>query len=275
MAKVQIIPLGSSDAVTQMTIITLTTVVAKLVFKDTVKLERWICILLLLTGSIFIIVGLLDSVNHTGVCKNLNQNVTECTCAQNISKSTDEARLCRTTTVLGLVFGLSICLFQGFCAFFMLFCAVTLKDHVKDTLIIQFWYSVISLLFSTILMLLLEHKVLTIPSKLDGLMFLILHTLSAGTGQVLYIYIVRLLSILAISIILYSEVPQRTLAQYLIVPDLQPIKGERFDLAGCIIIAVGLLLPSCKQLICPPGGEENGADASELTPLVEDDKSHE
>ena len=269
MAKVEIVPLGSSDAVTQMTIITLSTLVAKLVFKETVKIEKWLCILLLLIGSCFIIAGLLQSVNHCQICLH-TKNVSQSTGAQNISLRPVTSHLCQTTTVLGLVFGLSICFFQGLCAFATLYCAVTLKDHVSDTLVIQFWYSTTSLLLSSTLMFIFEHEKINIPKKMDNLMLLLLHSFSAGTGQVLYIYIVRLLSILVISIILYSEVPLRTLTQYLIVPDLQPIKGQGFDLAGCIIITLGLVLPSCKQIVCP--GEREKADVDELTPLAEDNQ---
>ncbi len=284
-AKIEVIPLGNADAVTHVTATILSVMATMYVLREKVPLSKRLGIMLLLIGTCFIVVGLWDSVNHSNSLAHENhENGTQFIAMMHLETNKDHQamkakntsvtqvtnanaahRAIITNTTSGLLLGFALCFIQGLFDFLEVYFASTLKEHVEDEdpLIINFWNVTASLLFSLTCMLIFEYDELAIPTNNDDAMYFTIHIITAGVAQVLYVYLVKFLSLIAMSIIIYSEIPMKTLSQYLIVPELQPITGGIFDLAGCLIITVGLVIPFIPALKCTNEGQETAEESPE------------
>ncbi len=266
-AKIEVIPLGNADAVTHMTITMLSTGVTVLVLKEKVTFAKWLCIALLLLGTCLIIVGLWDSVDHLNVAYNRNEtgNMID-THALLVNGAQREIA---TKSISMLLFGFALCLIHGVCDFLEVYFAATLKEHVEnsDPIIINFWNVTISLLVSLTMMLVFEHNKLALPAKQDDIIYFLIHILTAGGAQVFYVYLVRFLSVMVFSLVIYSEIPMKTISQYMIVPGLQPVKGGLYDLTGCLVITVGLVVPFLPKSKCTEDDHKEIEKGTECEPL--------
>ncbi len=151
-----------------------------------------------------------------------------------------------------------------------MFCSKTLYDQVEDVQVLNFWCITGSIALSVLLMIGFEYKKLTLPSKLDDILFLSTHILATGVGQVLNFALIELLSFITIGIVMNLEIPMSMLCQYTVLAsNLQPIKGGMFDFIGTIIIIFGLLLPPVGELWSLKSRQKSqGEDGEEETELL-------
>ena len=229
--------------------------------------------MLCIIGSAFIVLGLTQSVHLVQAWRSDEQNSTAVSAGNfsiNITSSshTYHGRHIFTTNIDSFLLGLGICVLNGLSDVIYFYCSKTLNDHVEHVLVLDFWYLVGSIIFTSLLMLGLEHNRLTLPTQVDDIVFLTTHSLTTAVAHILNYVLLTLLPFIAIGILVNLEIPLAMLCQYVIVPQFQPIRGGVFDLCGTVLITAGLVLPSlgelwhwkCKQT------EQDGED-SELIPL--------
>ncbi len=124
-----------------------------------------------------------------------------------------------------------------------------------------FWLLSTSALVSSVLMLVFEYHKITLPHKTEDIIYLTVHSLSAGIAYLLVYVTVLLLPLVTFSIVTTSAIPMEIVCQYVIVTHLQPIKPGYVDLLGAIVITVGLILPPlgelCTQIKCKHKGTKD------------------
>ena len=277
-AKFEMIPLSSAQGLTYMASNILFILVGKLILKDTVHWRQAFGMILCMIGSALIILGLTRSVHFVHSLENSHfhrQNSTE---VLSKNSSVQETHLSQsfpkrhhhTTTMQYFLLGIGMSVLQGLTDVMYLYCSKTLNDHVDHILILHFWYLIGSILFSSLLMIGFERNRMTLPTQVDDIAFLTTYSLASAIALILNIIILTLLSFLTIGIFLNLEIPLAMLCQYLIVPQIQPIRGGVFDLCGSVLITIGLMLPSLGELWqwkCKRTHEQDDEDHAELIPL--------
>ncbi len=278
----------------------LSTLVGKLLLKEDLNFRKGISILLCIIGCGLILLGLISTVQFTqneskdtrhlhvyNESKDAIKNVTDyqgnfpsvnntCTNAMLHMNSEQpdvihqDQRNIRTTTIQGLIYGLFLCAANGIFSCIAMYCSTKMKDHVEDVLIFNFWYNLVSIIISGTMMLTVEWHHLTIPTKLDDIIYTVIHALTTASGQLLWFALISFISFLAITMFVNGETIVKILCQYFIFPELQPIKGGLFDFVGAIIITIGLIIPSVPELwqLYRRDKASDKSEDSESTPLA-------
>ncbi len=278
-ARFEVIPLSSADGIHLMVYTVLATLVGRLLLQEDIKMAKGLSVVLCIIGSSLIVMGLIStvesvkqeshisSVDNENISSPLYINIKNGTSGNNTgmlplpveySKTQQEPipvskernhRNINTTDTRTLLFGFALCASNGLLDCIAMYCSTLIKKHVDDVLIINFWYIMMSTTFSFVMMFAVEYKRLTLPSQWDDIMFLMAHALSTGFGYLLWSALIVFLSFVAISLIMNFEIPVKMLCQYVIFPQLQPIKGGIYDCVGAVVITVGLLIPSVGELL--------------------------
>ena len=256
-AKFEIIPLASAQAMQWMTYTLLTAIAGRLFLNEDVKMIKCMSLTLCLLGSGFIVFGLVTTVesiqNQHEVpnydCKDHAFNITgtnetfRINCTQIENRTSEDQHHIRTTTISGLLYGCALCIFTAFCDAIAFYCAVIVKDKVTDVLIVDFWYLVISMIFSFIMMLTVEYDKLKLPDQSNDILYLVGYCLTAAYAHLAWFALIKFVSFLAVTLFLNGQIPAAILFQYVLFKKLQPIKSGPYGLVGSIVITVGLLIP--------------------------------
>ena len=181
-----------------------------------------------------------------------------------------EHRNIYTDTTQMFVIGILVCSLEGVCEFAVFSLVKTIKDKVDDELFIGFWLLSTSAVFSSLLMLVFEYNTITLPHKIEDIIYLAVHSLSTGIAYILVYLTVLLLPLVTFSIVVTAAIPMEIVCQYVIVTHLQPIKPGFTDLMGAIIITVALVLPplgEVYQIKCKNTRAIDDTEYNELTPI--------
>ena len=275
--------------------------VGKVLLKEDLNFRKGISILLCTIGCGLILLGLISTVQFT---QNENKDTRNLyvyneTSREAIKNATDfhgnfqsgnitcpnatlhmnselpdithqDQRNIRTTTIQGLIYGMFLCAANGISSCIAMYCSTKMKDQVEDVLIFNFWYNLVSIIISGTMMLTVEWHHLTIPTRLDDIIYTVIHALTTASGQLLWFALISFISFLAITMFVNAETIVKILCQYFIFPELQPIKGGLFDFIGAIIITIGLIIPSVPELWQLYRGDKKSEKSkdSESTPLA-------
>ncbi len=279
-AKFEVIPLASAVAIQYMTYTVLTMIAGRLFLKEDITMTKCISLTLCLLGSGFVVFGLvtnvLESTQNQHEVPNYDQTYNmadtneafrvNCTHAEN--NTSEDQRHISTTTIGGLLYGCALCISTAFCEAIAFYCGVSMKDKVNDVLIVDFWYLIISMIFSFIMMLTVEYDKLKLPDQSNDIFYLVSYCLTAGYAHLAWFALTKFISFLAITLFLNGEIPTAILFQYVLFKELQPIKSGFYGLVGSIVITVGLLIPPIGE-ICEYRNLEKIAQSgkSEYTPI--------
>ncbi len=291
-AKYEVIPLSSADGIQYAVYTVMATVVARLLLTENMTIAKGVSLFMCMIGSTLTGIGLISTVHnvHLGpkvnifhdsnVTINFMHNFTHINDdTENMNNSTDLAdmhiipatphRNINTQDINTLLYGFLLCALNGMCDCVAFYCSTIMKDQVDHVLVVNFWYIVMSSLFSLIMMLVLEYERLTLPSQWDDITFVTLHALTTGVGHLLWFAWIEFLSFIAIALIMNAEIPLKILCQYFLFPQLQPIKGGIFDFTGAIIITLGLVFPPISDLL-QKRQDTNKDKSSEQIPLTQE-----
>ena len=257
-------PLASADGMYNMVYTISTTLVGKLLLKEVINLRKGISLLLCILGCFLILYGLVSTtMQHTQKGNQDFSNTTNHNLSGEMEISWDIRsrnktmevqslhnlpRHIQTKTMNGLIYGLFLCAANALCDCIGYYCSIRMKDQVDDVLIINFWYFNMSVVFSLTMALTVEWNKLTVPTKLNDIIYLTAHALTTGGGTLVWFSLISFISYLAITLLLNAEIPVKILCQYLIFPQLQPIKGSSFDFSGAIIVTIGLIIPPVAEI---------------------------
>ncbi len=158
-----------------------------------------------------------------------------------------------TGTIMGLITGVSGCLFCGIAEAISIISLKYIQNDIKDVHILTFWTAISGLIFSTAATVLLELEEIDYPRDLEKSLFLVGHALAVATGQFVYVLAMEKTSAHLLSILLNGQIPTNMLFQYVIVVNFQPITGGFYDVLGALVVTFGLVLPPvvevCRQNI--------------------------
>ncbi len=113
--------------------------------------------------------------------------------------------------------------------------------------VLSFWISAIGLPFSIALVPIIEK--VTIVSDIGTILLVIGHAVSAGVSIILICLALERAPGVVVSLIMTADLPIRTLAQYLVIPDLQSPGGGVFDIIGSVVVLIALCLPGYWDLM--------------------------
>ncbi len=188
-----------------------------------------------------------------------------------VSKHKVEHRNIYTDTTQMFIIGIVVCTLEAVSDFTMFSLIKTIKDKTDNELFIVFWLLLASAVFSTGLMFIFEHHNLTLPCKLEDIIYLLVHCLSTGIAYILVNVTVLLVPLVTFGLVSTAVIPMDIVCQYVIVRQLQPITPGFTDLIGAILITVGLVLPPLGELWqqkCRNIKELDGIEYSELHELT-------
>ena len=162
-------------------------------------------------------------------------------------------RRIHTGTIIGLITGVSGCLFCGIAEAISIVTLKYIQHDIKDVHILTFWTVVSGLIFSTAATVLFELEEIDYPRDIEESLFMVGHALAVATGQFVYVLAMEKTSAHLLSILLNGQIPTNMLFQYVIVVNFQPITGGFYDVLGALVVTFGLVLPPvvevCRQNI--------------------------
>ncbi len=296
--KFEVIPLASADGMFSMVYTVATILIGRLLLGEYLNRRKGISLLLCIIGCSLIVLGLVSTVRLTDndykdFTSHHLENTTEnnlgfeiVSVFQTVNNESNDAifiidskqehalrhRNISTTTIGGVLYGLALCSANAIFASIGICCSALMKDHVEDALIANFWYDGCSMILSGIMMVIIEWHSMALPTQLDDTIYIVIHALTSGGGHLLWYALISFMSYLAISLFVNAEIPAKILCQYLIFPQLQPIRGSLFDFIGAIIITIGLFIPPVAELWQLYRKEENDglSEDSETSRLTKD-----
>ncbi len=292
-AKYEVIPLSSADGIQYAIYTVMATVVARLLLKENITIAKGVSLFMCMVGSALTGIGLISIVYNVQQGPKINtfhdMNITSNFTSQNFTNRNDDTENMSNSTDLGdiqvipvtphrnintqdintLLYGFLLCALNGMCDCVAFYCSTTMNDYVDHVLVVNFWYIIMSSLFSFIMMLVLEYERLTLPFQWDDIAFVTAHAITTGVGHLFWFTWIEFLSFIAIALIMNAEIPLKILCQYFLFPQLQPIKGGIFDFTGAIIITLGLTFPPISDML------QNRQDANkdkspEQIPITQD-----
>ena len=233
-------------------------IVSRAVFNDTVTRLVFIAFILCLVGCGLTIYGLFNNIHNHPRNENI-LNTTDYEIAyQNstllIPTSADEhgegKRNINTDTTQKFILGIVICVIEGIGECVV---SVTIKciqrDQSVSKLILSFWFMLVSLIISTVLMICVEYDKVILPSEPTDIMYLLIHVFTGGVGYPLWIYVVLLLSLITLGIVSAVYIPMLMVCQYVIARNLQPIQPGYIDFIGAVIISIGFTMGAFEEVI--------------------------
>ena len=290
-AKYEVIPLSSADGIQLAMYTVLAAVIARLLLKENITIAKGVSLFMCIAGSTLTGIGLISIVSNAQLEPKVNilfdSNFTISSPLRNSSDINDAIenmnnsatlndvipvrphRNINTQDIETLLFGFLLCALNGMCDCVAFYCSAVMKDHVDHVLVVNFWYIVMSSLFSLIMMLALEYEKLTLPSQWDDIAFVTVHAITTGAGHLVWFAWIEFLSFIAIALFMNVEIPLKILCQYFLFPQLQPIQGGMFDFAGAIIITLGLIFPPISDFL-QNRQQENKDKSPEQTPLTQE-----
>ncbi len=173
------------------------------------------------------------------------------------------------------IVGIVICVIEGIgeCVVSVTIKLTQRDQFVSSKLILSFWFMLVSLIISTVLMICIEYQSMTLPKERDDIIFLTIHVFAGGVGYPLWIYVVLLLPLLKVEFVNAFFIPMLMVCQYLIAVKLQPIQPGYIDLAGAVIISIGFTMGAVQELLrmkCQDNTQYDEVENTELTPLAEE-----
>ncbi len=284
-AKMEIIPLASSEGTVHLIVLILSTVIGRLIFNESMNSFSCSAIVFCCTGCGLTIYGLYNNMQDM-----MNQNNSESTLSHNITINIMNSSNLTvhmdgvprykvthhniyTDTNQMFIIGILVCMLEAVSEFLAFSLIKTIKDKIENELFIPFWLLLTSAVFSIGLMFIFEHHKLALPCRTEDIIYLLVHALSTGIAYILLNVTVLLVPLVTFGLVTTAVIPMEIVCQYVIVTHLQPITTGLTDLIGAILITVGLILPplgelsqlKCRNIKQLDGNEDS--ELNELTPL--------
>ncbi len=258
---VEYLPLGSAGSLDHAIWMLLVPVTSRTILNEKISLVQWIAIILAISGSALIFMGLVITTDFDAEMKQPDI-LTEDTTAiyENISDNNSKIDLdkkkynlhteqYRTTNIPDFVFGLSLAIATGVSGNLCIAFSKILQEYLQSPLILAVWYNISGIILCGICMSIFEVNDLALPSDVKSWLFFSTHV-SSNVGICITFYSATYFASAVVCNITFNlEIPLRIICQYLIFSSLQPIDGSLYDLIGGIIITLAVILPSAKDFI--------------------------
>ena len=137
---------------------------------------------------------------------------------------------------------------------------VILCDPPVTGPVLSFWVSAAGIPISLGFIPIIEQ--LKFVSNIRSILLVIGHAATAGVSIILFCLALERAPGVVVSLTFTSDLPIRTLAQYLVIPDFQPPGGGVFDIIGSVVVTIALSLAGVLDLL-----DKRKTKTEELMPI--------